>query len=129
MSFETVTTLAHDNGFQIVIVVAGIANPVLDQSAGRLKRDLQLDDPDRPRRWIQFQNPSADEATVSAIRDVLNDWRDSDTPEEYKKSILITVLKNHRRLQSLTDLMRVFGLRGVPAIIIDDEADQSQLKH
>ena len=127
MSFETVTTLAHDNGFQIVIVVAGIANPVLDQSAGRLKRDLRLDDPDRPRRWIQFQNPSADEATVSAIRDVLNDWRDSGTPEEYKKSILITVLKNHRRLQSLTDLMRVFGLRGVPAIIIDDEADQASL--
>ena len=127
MSFETVTTLAHDNGFQIVIVVAGIANPVLDQSAGRLKRDLRLDDPDRPRRWIQFQNPSADEANVSAIRDVLNDWRDADTPEEYKKSILITVLKNHRRLQSLTDLMRVFDLRGVPAIIIDDEADQASL--
>ena len=54
MSFETVTTLAHDNAFQIVIVVAGIANPLLDQSTSRLRRDLRLDDPDRPRRWIQF---------------------------------------------------------------------------
>ena len=96
MSFETVTTLAHDNAFQVIIVVAGIANPLLEQSTGRLRRDLRLDDPDRPRRWIQFQNPSADDATVPAIRDVLDDWRDPDTPEEYKKTILITVLKHHR---------------------------------
>ena len=127
MSFEMVTTLAHDNAFQIVIVVAGIANPLLDQSTGRLRRDLRLDDPDRPRRWIQFQNPLADDATVPTIRDVLDDWRDPDTPEEYKKTILITVLKNHRRLQSLTDLIRVLDVERVPVLIIDDEADQASL--
>ena len=127
MSFETVTTLARDNAFQIVIVVAGIANPLLDQSTGRLRRDLQLDEPDRPRRWIQFQNPSADDATVPAIRDVLDDWRDPDTPEEYKKTILITVLKNHRRLQNLTDLIRALDVQRVPVLIIDDEADQASL--
>ena len=127
MSFETVTTLARDNAFQIVIVVAGIANPLLDQSTGRLRRDLQLDEPDRPRRWIQFQNPSADDATVPAIRDVLDDWRDPETPEEYKKTILITVLKNYRRLQNLTDLIRALNVQRVPVLIIDDEADQASL--
>ena len=127
MSFETVTTLAHDNAFQIVIVVAGISNPLLDQSTGRLQRDLRLDDPDRPRRWIQFQNPSADDATVPAVRDVLDDWRDPDTPDEYKKTILITVLKNHRRLENLTDLIRALNVEGVPVLIIDDEADQASL--
>src|SRR6266478_3208022 len=45
LSYETVAALARDNGFQIVVVVAGIANPLLDQSAGRLRRDLRLDDP------------------------------------------------------------------------------------
>ena len=127
MSFETVTALAHDNAFQIVIVVAGIANPLLEQSTGRLRRDLQLDDPRRSRRWIQFQNPSADDATVQAIRDVLDDWRDPGTPEEYKKTILITVLKNHRRLQTLTDLIGALQMAGVPVLIIDDEADQASL--
>lgn len=127
MSFEAVTALAHDNAFQIVIVVAGIANPLLDQSTGRLRRHLRLDDPDRPRRWIQFQNPSADDATVPAIRDVLNDWRDPDTPEAFKKTILITVLKNYRRLQALTDLIRALDVERVPVLIIDDEADQASL--
>lgn len=127
MSFETVTTLAHDNGFQIVIVVAGIANALLDQSTGRLRRDLRLDDPARPRRWIQFQNPSADDATVQAIRDVLDDWRDPETPTEYKKTILITVLKNHRRLRKLTDLISALSMKQVPVLIIDDEADQASL--
>ena len=81
MSFEMVTALAHDNGFQIVIVVAGIANPLLDQSTGRLRRDLRLDAVDRPRRWILFRNPSADGATVPAIRDVLDAWSDPGTPK------------------------------------------------
>ncbi len=128
MSFEAVAALARDNGFQIV-VVAGTANPLLDQSMGRLRRDLRLDDPDRARRWIQFQNPGDEDATMQAIRDVLDDWRDPGTPEEYKKTVLITVLKNHRRLQNLADLFRSLGLERVPVLIIDDEADQASLNN
>src|SRR5207253_7279259 len=101
MCYEAVAALARDNGFQVVVVIAGIANPLLDQSSGRLRRDLRLDDPGRARRWIEFQNPGDDDATVQAIRDVLDDWRDPGTPEEYKKTVLITVLKNHRRLRNL----------------------------
>ena len=127
MSFEAVAALACDNGFQIVIVVAGSANPLLDQSTGRLRRDLQLDEPDRARRWIQFQNPSADDATGQAIRDVLDDWRDPSTPEEYKKTILITVLKHHQRLRNLADLINALDVEGAPVLIIDDEADQASL--
>jgi hypothetical protein len=129
MSFETVAALARDNGFRVVVVVAGTANPLLDQSAGRLRRDLRLDDPERVRRWIQFQNPGGDDATVQAIRDVLDDWRDPGTPEEYKKTVLITVLKNHRRLRNLADLFRSLGLEGVPVLLIDDEADQASLNN
>jgi len=129
MSFEAVAALARDNGFQIVVVVAGTANPLLDQSMGRLRRDLRLDDPDRARRWIQFQNPGDEDATMQAIRDVLDDWRDPGTPEEYKKTVLITVLKNHRRLQNLADLFRSLGLERVPVLIIDDEADQASLNN
>lgn len=129
MSFETVIALARDNGFQIIIVVAGISNPLLEQSTDRLQRDLGLDDPNRPRRWMHFQNPSADAATVQAIHDALDDWRDPETPSEFKKTVLITVLKNHRRLQELTDTMRALNMDGVPVLIIDDEADQAGLNN
>ena len=127
MSFEAVAALACDNDFRIVIVVAGIANPLLAQSTGRLRRDLRLDEPNRVRRWMQFQNPSLDDATLQAIRDVLDDWRDPTTPDEYKKTVLITVLKNHRRLQNLADLIRSLDVQRVPVLIIDDEADQASL--
>lgn len=127
MSFETVTALARDNGLHMVIVIAGTSNPLFEQSTGRLRRDLRLDEDGRERRWIHFPNPSEDDTTVQAIRDVLEDWRDAGTPEEFKKTILITVLKNYRRLQNLRNLLRAVDMRGTPVLIIDDEADQASL--
>src|ERR1700731_4187575 len=35
MSFETVTALARDNAFPMVIVVTGTSNPLFNQSSGR----------------------------------------------------------------------------------------------
>lgn len=129
MSFEAVAALARDNAFKIVIVVAGTATPLLAQSTGRLRRDLRLDEPNRARRWIQLQNPGSGDATIQAIRDVLEDWRDERTPEHYRKTVLITVLKNHRRLQNLAGLIRAVRLQGESVLIIDDEADQASLNN
>src|SRR5262245_35291665 len=72
MSFETVAALARDNAFKIVIVVAGTSTPLLEQSTGRLRRDLRLDDAERARHWIPFQNPGDADNVVQAIRDVLD---------------------------------------------------------
>ena len=127
MSFEAVAALARDNSFQVVILIAGISNPLLNQSTDRLCRDLKLDDITRGRFWIQLQNPSNDDATVQAVRDVLDDWKDSKTPEEYKKTVLITVLKNHNRLRNLANLLNSPDMQNVPVLLIDDEADQASL--
>jgi Z1 domain len=127
MSFETVAALARDNAFQMVIVVAGKSNPLFQQSTGRLRRDLRLEEPGRARRWIHFSNPADTDATVQAIRNALTDWREPTTPEEFKRTVLITVLKNHRRLRNLRDLVRTVGMQGAPVLIIDDEADQASL--
>ena len=62
MSFEAVATLARDNNFQMVIIIAGTSNPLLDQSTGRVRRDLRLDDPDRARSWVHFQNSDLDDS-------------------------------------------------------------------
>lgn len=127
MSFETVVALARDNGFELVVVVAGTSNPLLEQSTGRLLRDLRLEDAGRARRWVHFQNPENDDTTVQALRDILDDWRDPGTPAEYRSTVLVTVLKHHKRLSNLTTLLRTVGMNGVPALVIDDEADQASL--
>jgi len=126
MSFETVIALARDNNFQIIIVVAGIANHLLEQSTGRICRDLGLDNLKRPRRWKQVQNPSEEDDT-RLFRNVLNSWKDSSIPMEFKETILITVLKNHKRLEKLIQIIRPLDLTGVPILLIDDEADQASL--
>ena len=127
MSLETVAALARDNSFQIVIVVAGTSNPLLEQSTSRLRRDLSLDEPGRKRRWIHFGNPPNDDATVQTIRDVLDDWRDVSIPDDYKKTVLITVLKNHHRLRDLAKLVSTLDMQNTPVLIIDDEADRASL--
>lgn len=127
MSFETAVALACDNGFPIIIVVSGSSRPLLGQSTGRLRQDLRLEDPRRARRWLPFLNPSDDDSTVQPIRDALAEWRDPRTPDAFKRAVLITVLKHHRRLQNLTRLMTALELRGVPVLIVDDEADQISL--
>ena len=127
MSFETVAALACDNSFQVIIVIAGTSTPLLEQSTERICRDLGLDDPRRSRRWLPFQNPSDDHTTRSRVRNALEDWRDPDTPPGLRKTVLITVLKHHRRLQALSELLGVLDMRGVPTLVIDDEADQASL--
>ncbi|MDE2816048.1 MAG: alpha-1,4 polygalactosaminidase [Chloroflexota bacterium] len=127
MSFETAAALARDNGFQMVILVAGASNPLLEQSTSRVRRDFRLDDSSRARRWIHFQNPENDDSTIQTLRDVFEDWRDEGTPAEYKMTVLVTVLKHFRRISNLTALVESVSLRGVPVLIIDDEADQASL--
>ena len=127
MSFETVAALACDNLFQVIIVIAGTSNPLLEQSTDRIRRDLGLDDRERSRRWLHFQNPANDDSTRARVRNVLADWRSPNTPPRFRKTILITVLKHHRRLQALGELLCALAMQGVPSLVIDDEADQASL--
>lgn len=126
LSFETVTTLAHDNGFLMVILIAGSSNTLLDQSKNRFRRDLQIDDPDRERNWVHLHNP--DRGMVQTLRDVFEEWHDEYMRDEYNnRTVLITVLKNHQRLERLTELVQAVDLDGIPVMVIDDEADQASL--
>ena len=127
MSFEAVTVLARDNGFQMVIIIAGTSNPLLNQSTIRLRRDFRLDDAKRKRRWIQIKNPDCNSPRIQELRDVFQGWRDKNMPNDYKMTVLVTVLKNHHRLGNLIELVQSVGMEGVPVLVIDDEADQASL--
>jgi len=126
MSFTTVTALARDNRYRMVIVIAGTSVPLLNQSEGRLDKDLQLDVRD-DRQWLPFTNPSPTGPEHDAIRDVLAEWDDPTLPEVERRTVLITVMKNARHLQHLVDVLKDLDLHDVPTLIVDDEADQAGL--
>lgn len=126
VSFETVTALARDNGFPLVIVVAGTSQPLYNQSKDRIRADLRLNTrPDR--KWQHFDNPSTRGRPQDAIAAILDEWSDPSVPDAERQTVLITVMKNHQHLANLIDVLTELDLQNVPALVIDDEADQAGL--
>lgn len=119
MSFETVIALARDNGFGLVIVLAGTKNNLRDQSEDRLKKDLGIDDGGD--HWYHLSNPT--KAKRTEIETKVDAWR----KKASKKSVLVTVLKHGGHLEKLTAVLKLVQFDGVPALIIDDESDQASL--
>ncbi len=119
MSFETVIALARDNGYGLIIVLAGTKNNLRDQSEGRLKKDLGIDDGSE--HWYHLSNPTS--AVKSQIESKLATWKKKPT----KKALLVTVLKHGGHLEKLAEVFKDVALDGIPALIIDDESDQASL--
>lgn len=126
MSFTTVAALARDNGYRLVIVITGTSKPLFEQSTARLLRDLEILTR-QDRKWKHFPNPSAQGAARTSIQDTLAEWTDLTVPETERQTVLITVMKSHTHLRKLNSLLGQLTLDGVPALVIDDEADQAGL--
>lgn len=120
MSFETVIALARDNGYGLVILLAGTKNILLDQSEDRLIKDLGIDDGDGG--WFHEGNPTI--AKKGHIGDRLTAWRGN---PNRKRAVLITVLKHSGHLANLAALLQKLPLAEVPTLVIDDESDQAGL--
>ncbi len=131
MSFTTVTALARDNGYRMVIVIAGTSLYLFGQSKQRLIRDLRLQNRDERSPWRHIESPTVAGNAHIVMRDALAEWRDPNVQPEERKTLLITVMKHHKQLQDLIDVLRQlsreFTLEGVPALVIDDEGDQAGL--
>lgn len=121
MSFTTLTALAKDNGFQIIIIIAGIATNLIDQSTTRLEQDLRINE---NRQWSSIKNPTL-KLCYNNLNDKLQEWKDENFPQDEKRTILITVLKNRTHLHNLIELLAKLDMNGVPTLIIDDESDQA----
>lgn len=122
MSFTTLTALAMDNGFRIVIYFAGIKVNLLEQTTKRLKKDL-LTETDNSRDYKVYQSPTVEQNVHSKIQSALK--------LNHRPAILITVLKHYKHIEELTKIFASgevkdeLGNNGV--LIIDDEADQASL--
>lgn len=125
LSFTAVMALARDNGYRLVVLIAGIGTNLKEQSERRLLTDLGLED--GKRAWVHFENPSPLGDDVTNIQNVLDAWGRSNVPPDRRRTILITVLKNHTRLKNLATVLGRLHLNGSPSLVIDDEADQASL--
>ncbi len=127
LSFTTVMALARDNGFQLVIVVAGTSKLLLKQSTDRLRKDLRIEEIEGSLRWKLYTNPLYNETNRRHIQQTFGEWRDPDVAQSERATVLIMVMKQHGWLRKLVGLLQSLDLSGVPTLIIDDEADQASL--
>ena len=126
LSFTCVAAMARDNGVPLVIVITGTSVPLFQQSVRRLRIDLRIENPaSHEWLWQFFQNPSLRQNHHTRIRDFLAEWQEPRVHD--KQTCLIAVMKNHRHLANLVELLRALDLCHVPALVIDDEADQAGL--
>lgn len=120
MSFTTLSALASDNGFRIIVYFAGIKDNLVEQTTDRLREDL-LDEGNNNQIYKLHENP-----TIADAQRIKSELLLSSKP-----TILITIHKNPNRITKLIELVNTplvqheIGKRGV--LIIDDEADQASL--
>jgi hypothetical protein len=128
LNFTTVTALARDNAYPLVIMIAGTSVPLFNQSTKRLIKDLGISSRRGSRRWRHVPNP--DENDLDTIRSVLDSWQPgSAVPDARRQSVLVTVMKHYQHLDNLNDVLQELDLTAIPALVIDDEADQAGLNN
>lgn len=127
LSFTTLTALARDNNYQIVIVIGGTSVNLLDQSTSRVRKDLRIESRyGFEQKWTQITNPRSQE-DFDTILNALDQWGNPTFPNDRCRTILITVMKNGSHLRNLAELLNNMNLTGAPTLIIDDEGDQASL--
>lgn len=126
MSFTTLTALARDNGFPLVIVLAGTKKNLMSQTLERLQKDLEMEGDGGLPRW-QPVNMSERGGQVDELESAIEVWQAD--PLSKPATTVVVVLKNRARLDAARDAMKELTLRcgTFPALIIDDEGDQAGL--
>jgi hypothetical protein len=126
MSMTAVSALARDNGCRIVIQLAGVTNLLLKQSFDRFRNDLR-EAAGRPNSWRFFNSTEGfGQTQIRTLQQAALDWRDPLFKDD-QQTLMFVVLKHHAHLDELHDLLTSVSLKGVPALILDDEADQAGL--
>ncbi|CAN5581378.1 hypothetical protein BH23CHL7_BH23CHL7_16000 [soil metagenome] len=123
-SMITAAAMGRDNGFGLVVFIAGTSEILLGQSRKRLEAGLRLSEPDAYRRWVHFQSPKPGTEDSVRLSAALRDWVGGG---EERATVLITVMKQHKHLKDLAEVFQEATQRvrfgAIPALVFDDEAD------
>ena len=121
MSFTTLSAMAVDNNFRMIIYFAGTKNNLLDQTTKRLRKYL-MSTGQNMQYYKLHENPN-----LHDIQRIDNELK----IQRVKPVILITVLKNAQHINELADVLSSQQLQATlnkqGVLIIDDEADQASL--
>ena len=121
MSFTGVTALAKDNGYRVIIYLAGTKNNLLDQTQKRLRKDLIGKSGANNDYYKIHPNP-----TATDIDDIVGNLESIEKP-----IVLIPILKHYDHILKVRQIFNNSEVRELMAnetvIIIDDEADQASL--
>ena len=127
VSMEVVSAIASDNGCRIVILLAGVTTNLLVQNAERFRKDLR-EASGSSRVWKIFNSQHGfGNNEKQILQQAVEEWREGRLAEEDQQTFLFMVLKNHAHLERLRGLLAHVSLAGIPALILDDEADQAGL--
>lgn len=123
LSFTSLIALARDNGYGIVILLAGKTNLLKSQSRDRLSDDLGIIEGNRKYTIIESYNKN----DCQRYSSFLESWRGNDYEDFEKSTIIIPILKEKTNLSKLINLMGLLNSKALnfPVLIIDDESDQA----
>ena len=123
MSFTSLIAMARDNGYQVIIVLAGTQKVLIRQSVERLTKDLQLVGANSL-DWRIMSDPTI---SLEGLQATLNEYKSGSKSKLRKRTAIIAVMKNKTRLGNLIDIVEKLSedFKGVPTLIVDDEADQA----
>lgn len=132
LSFTVVTALARDNGFPLVVLLAGTKKNLHQQTSRRLRADLQVERAGGISPWSLVDNPRVDGPEAESIRSAVSTFSNASIPVAFRPTAVITVMKNPTRLDHVTELVKRLRDDGAltdstPVLVVDDEADQAGL--
>lgn len=127
LSFLSLICAARDNHIPLIILITGTSVHLQAQSERRLRRDLMIEN-GRVTEWLHMKNPSSS-ADVEAIRAALRAWVNPSLPQQMKRTVIITTMKQATHLRNLYGVLSSISaeLTTRSALIIDDEGDQASL--
>jgi hypothetical protein len=130
-NFTAVSALAHDNGYKIVIIIAGTSHLLVEQTTERLEKDLGLTQQNAFQRWtmcaVSSRDTAKEEAGLIGLKTRLQALAFDENPL-WDGIPIVIVMKNKSALNRLNDLFEeLVTVEGIdlskfPALIIDDEA-------
>lgn len=115
LSFTTLSALASDNGWRIIIYLTGTKTNLKDQTSSRLRSDLMFEDKEDYKIFV--------DANLSDRNRVKNFM------EIGHETLLFPILKHYKHINSLAQIFEDLEIHNLLSsfgvIIIDDEADQA----
>lgn len=110
--------LARDLGYRFIVAILGSTKLLVEQNTSRLLDALNIGSGLRSTYgWIHVDSQTLSDSASRRFSDAVASDR----------TVLVTTLKHPRHLEKLSRLLKGGRFTHLPALIIDDEADQASL--